>query len=66
MVQTNSDPATEICRIELLNNKCSYRSLSPCSFYINAARYFKAFKYKEGPNMAMPGEEFLEELGLFL
>jgi len=66
MVQTNPDPETEICKMELLDNKCSRPSLSPCSFYMNAARHFKAFEYKEGPDMAVPGEEFLEELGLFL
>lgn len=66
MVQMNPDPETEICRMELLENKCSHRSLSPCSFYMNAAHHFKAFEYKEGPDRAVPGEEFLEELGLFL
>ncbi|MCJ1455412.1 hypothetical protein MMC28_005767 [Mycoblastus sanguinarius] len=66
MVQTNPDPETEICRMELLENRYSHRSLSPCSFYMNAARRFKAFEYKEGPDMAVPGEEFLEEFGSFL
>ena len=66
MMQSNPDPETEICRMELLENKCSHRSLNPCSFYMNAARHFKAFEYKEEPDMAVPGEEFLEELGLFL
>ncbi len=36
------------------------------TFYMNAARHFQAFEYKEGPDMAVPGEEFMEEVGSFL
>ena len=63
MVQRNPDPETEICRMEPLENEWS---LSPCSFYMDAARHFQAFEYKEGPEGAVPREEFLEELGSFL
>ena len=63
MVQRNPDPETEICRMELLENEWS---LSPCSFHMDAARHFKALEYKEGPEVAVPREEFLEELGSFL
>ena len=66
MVQTNPDPETEICGMEPLEDNSSQGSPSPCSFYMDAARYFKVFEYKEGPDMALPGEEFLEEFGLFL
>ena len=33
---------------------------------MDAARHFRAFEYKEGPDMAVPREDFLEEFGLFL
>src|SRR5258706_13426095 len=61
MVHTNPDPETEICRMELLENDCSHRPLSPCSFYQIAARHFKAFEYKEGSDVAVLGEEFLKD-----
>ena len=66
MVQTNPNPETEICRMEPLEDNGSQRSLSPCSFYMDVARHFRAFEYKEGPDMAVPGEDFLEEFGSFL
>lgn len=66
MVQTNPDSETEICRMEPLEDNSSQGSLSPCSFYTDAARHFRAFEYKEGSDMVVPGEEFFEEFGLFL
>ena len=49
--------------MELLKNVWS---LNPCSFYMNIARHFKAFEYKEEFGVTLPQEEFLEELWSFL
>ena len=43
MVRTNPGPAERVtCWMELLEHLCYHKALSPCSFYMNAARDFKA------------------------
>lgn len=51
---------------ELFEENGFQGSLSPCSFYMDAARQFRAFEFKKGLDMVVPGEEFLEEFGSFL
>ncbi|MCJ1476751.1 hypothetical protein MMC13_005420 [Lambiella insularis] len=63
MVHIKSDSETETCRIKRLKVD---RCLSPCSFYLDTHGDFKAFEYKEGPDVTVAGEDFLKELGLYL